>query len=70
MSRLETAFIAVAACTLLVGMASAFTYQRIAVTADERKLRSLDRVGRGLIAAARICAIVTLVMTATFIIVR
>ncbi len=67
MDRLETAFIVVSVLTLLVGMLSALTYQRIAVAADERKLQSLDRVGRGLIAAARICAIMTLVLTGAVI---
>jgi hypothetical protein len=67
MDRLETAFIVVSVVTLAVGLLSALTYQRIAVTADERKLQSLDRVGRGLIAAARVCAILTLVLTGTVI---
>ncbi len=67
MDRLELAFAIVGVVTLLVGMLAAVTYQRIAVAADERKLQSLDRVGRGLIAAARVCAILTLVMTATTI---
>lgn len=66
-SEVETAFIVVAVITLLVGVLCAVTYQRIAVTADERKLQSLDRVGRGLIAAARVCAISTLVLTAAVI---
>ena len=67
MDRIETAIIVVSVITLLVGSLSALTYQRIAVAADERKLQSLDRVGRGLIAAARVCAILTLVLTATVI---
>ncbi len=67
MDRLELAFVIVGVVTLLVGMLAAVTYQRIAVAADERKLESLDRVGRGLIAAARVCAILTLVMTAATI---
>lgn len=65
--RLETAVIVVSVITLLVGMLSAMTYQRIAMAADERKLQSLDRVGRGLIAAARVCAILVLVLTAAVI---
>jgi hypothetical protein len=67
MDTLDAAIVAVSVLTLLVGMLSAFTYQRIAYSADERKLQSLDRVGRGLIAAARICAILTLVLTGTVI---
>lgn len=67
MERLETAVIIVSIVTLLVGLLSAATYQRIAVAADERKLRSLDRVGRGLIAATRVCAILTLILVATVI---
>jgi len=65
---LELAFLVVGALTLLVGVLCAATYGAIAVNADERKLRSLDHVGRGLIAAARVCAIVALVLTATTII--
>jgi hypothetical protein len=65
--RLEAAFIVVSVITLVVGMLSALTYQRIAVAADERKLQSLDRVGRGLIAAARICAIMVLILTGAVI---
>lgn len=65
---LEKAFVLVGGLTLLVGVLCAATYGAIAANADERKLRSLDRVGRGLIAAARVCAIVALVLTATTII--
>jgi fumarate reductase subunit C len=66
--RLDLAIIVVSVVTLLVGLLSAGTYAGIAVNANERKLRSLDRVGRGLIAAARVCAIVTLILIATVII--
>lgn len=62
MDRLELAFVVVAVLTLLVGLLSGLTYQRIAVAADERKLQTLDRVGRGLIAAARLCGIAVLVL--------
>lgn len=68
MDRLDLAIIVVSVVTLLVGLLSAGTYAGIAVNANERKLRSLDRVGRGLIAAARVCAIVTLILIATVII--
>lgn len=68
MDSLELAFLMIGGLTLLVGVLSAATYGAIAANADERKLRSLDRVGRGLIAAARVCAIVALVLTATTII--
>lgn len=66
-SEVETAFVVIAVITLLIGMLCALTYQRIAVTANERKLQSLDRVGRGLIAAARVCAIATLILTGAVI---
>lgn len=68
MDRLELAFVVVGGLTLLVGVLCAATYGAIAASADERKLRSLDRVGRGLIAAARVCAIVALILTAATII--
>lgn len=68
MDRLEQAIIVVSVVTLLVGVLSAGTYAGIAANANERKLRSLDQVGRGLIAAARVCAIVTLVLIVTVII--
>lgn len=68
MDRLDLAIVVVSVVTLLVGLLSAGTYAGIAANADERKLRSLDRVGRGLIAAARVCAVVTLVLIATVII--
>jgi hypothetical protein len=67
MGRFETAVIVVSVLTLLVGLLCAATYQRIAVAADERKLEVLDRVGRGLIAATRVCAILTLVLTGAVI---
>lgn len=70
MDQMELAFVVVGGLTLLVGVLAAATYGAIAASADERKLRSLDRVGRGLIAAARVCAIVALVLTATTIIMR
>lgn len=68
MDRLELAFVVVGGLTLFVGVLSAATYGAIAASADERKLRSLDRVGRGLIAAARVCAIAALILTAATII--
>jgi hypothetical protein len=70
MSTIEATFIALAVLTLLVAVLSEVTFYRVAAAADERKLQSMERVGRGLIAAAKICAILTLIMTATFILTR
>jgi len=65
----EQWFIVIAVATLVVSLLSEITFHRTAAVArgSERQTRLLEGIGRALIAAARLCALGTLVMTATFI---
>jgi hypothetical protein len=68
MSNLELAFVSLSILLLLVSLAAEIVFFRTASTADDDKLRVMERTGRALIAVARIAALAALVLTATFII--
>jgi hypothetical protein len=68
MSNLELAFVSLAVLLLLVSALAELVFFRTAATADEDKLRVMERTGRALISVARLGGLATIVLTATFII--
>jgi hypothetical protein len=68
MTNLELAFVSLAVLLLLVSAAAEIVFFRTASTADTDKLQVMERTGRALISVARLGALATLVLTATFII--